>query len=311
MSKNRPHDRQGPRTGQRLDAAVRQATGSLPWSRVRRLIETGKVKVAERVVTDPACPVDPGQRIEIVPNAPRPATRERLSSEAIVLVDDQVVVVSKPAGISAVPFEPGERGTLQELVRAWLNKTAQRRGDRATGDLGIVHRIDKETSGLLVFTRTVTAKRHLAQQFRFHTVERSYLAVVHGRLSSMTLRSSIVRDRGDGLRGASRDPNLGQPAVTHVKPLQALQGATLVQCRLETGRTHQIRIHLSEAGHPIVGEPVYVRGYPGPQLPAPRLMLHAAVLGFEHPNGRKQVRFEEPMPTDMAEVVARLRQGAP
>ena len=310
MSKNRPAAQGVPPGWLRLDALVRQSSGE-PWSRVRRLIETGKVRVGGRVITDAASPVAPDQPIEIVAHAPRPASRNRLASDAIALVDDQLVVVRKPAGLSAVPFEPGERGTLHELVRAWLNRTAAHRGDRATGELGIVHRIDKDTSGLLVFTRTLAAKRHLAQQFRFHTVERIYLAIVHGQLAKTTFRSRIARDRGDGLRGSTRDPSLGQQAVTHVTPLESLQGATLVECRLETGRTHQIRIHLSEAGHPLVGEKVYVRGFEGPRLPAPRLMLHAAVLGFEHPSRHHQVRLEEPMPQDMLSVLAALRTKEP
>jgi 23S rRNA pseudouridine1911/1915/1917 synthase len=308
MSKNRPPPPAARSPGRRLDQLLRQALQQAPWSRVRGMIESGKVRVAGQIVTDPGFQVPPGADLEVVPNAPRPATRDRLPGDAIVSVDDQVVVVRKPAGVSAVPFEPGERGTLQEQVRAWLNRTARSRGDRATGDLGIVHRIDKETSGLLVFTRTLAAKRHLAQQFRFHTVERLYFALAHGDVPRASFHSRIARDRGDGLRGSARG-NEGQDAITHVEPVERLGAATLVKCRLETGRTHQIRIHLSEAGHPVLGERVYIRNFRGPQLPAPRLMLHAAVLGFEHPTRHEHVRFEEPMPADMLEVIESLHKG--
>ncbi len=280
----------------------------MPWGRARRMVETGKVRVEGQTVTDPGRMVTPQQRIEIVPNARRPGTESRLASEAIAYVDEQVVVVRKPAGINTVPYEAGERGSLQELVRAWLNRSARDRHDRATGDLGIVHRLDRDTSGLLVFTRTLLAKRSIAQQLRVHSVERLYLAVIHGRLASwQTIESNLVRDRGDGLRGSTRDAGVGQRAITHLQPLEQLRDATLVCCRLETGRTHQIRIHLSEMGHPIVGEGVYVRGYAGVRLPAPRLMLHAAVLGFEHPTRHETLRFEEPMPPEMQRVVRELR----
>jgi 23S rRNA pseudouridine1911/1915/1917 synthase len=274
------------------------------------MIESGKVRVDGQTETDPGHWVLPNQRLEIVPNAPRPSTLSRLSGEAIVFVDDQVVVVRKPAGISTVPFDAGERGTLHEQVRAWLNRSAANRRDRATGDLGIVHRIDKETSGLVVFTRTLLAKRHLAQQFRFHTVERVYIAIAQGRVDKTTFRSRLVQDRGDGLRGSTHDPRAGQEATTHVEPVERFDNATLLRCRLETGRTHQIRIHLSEAGHPLIGEPVYTRGFSAPLIRAPRLMLHAAVLGFDHPASHKLLRFEDPMPEDMQKVLAGLRRDA-
>jgi 23S rRNA pseudouridine1911/1915/1917 synthase len=119
-----------------------------------------------------------------------------------------------------------------------------------------------------------------------------------------------MEDRGDGLRGSARGrpPPSAREAITHVERIEALAGATLVGCRLETGRTHQIRIHLSESGHPIVGERVYVRGYAGPLIEAPRLMLHAAELGFVHPATQREMRWELPMPDDMRAVLERLRR---
>lgn len=297
-------------TGSRLDAALRRAAGEAPWSRVRGWIQSGKVLVDDRPVVDPGFALRAGQSVLLRMNAPRPAASGRLSSDDIAYVDAHVVVVRKPAGISSVAFDPGERGTLHELVRAWLNRTARGRRDRATGDLGVVHRIDKETSGLLVYTRSMLAKRSLAQQLRVHSVERIYHALVHGRPIPQTLRSRLVADRGDGLRGSTRNPKLGREAVTHVTLVEAMGAASLIHCRLETGRTHQIRIHLAEAGHPLLGERVYTRGDDGPWLQAPRLMLHAAVLGFEHPATGKVMRFEEPLPHDMGQVASRLQGPA-
>ncbi|MCU0692819.1 MAG: RluA family pseudouridine synthase [Polyangiaceae bacterium] len=289
-----------------LDAALRYALQGASWNRVRSHIRTGKVTVDGRTEIDPSCRVRAGQQVHFRMNAPRPASETRLASDAVVLVDAHVVVVRKPPGVSTVPFEPGEQGTLRDLVRAWLNRTAKQRHDRQTGDLGVVHRLDKETSGLLVFTRSLEAKRVLGNQLRRHTMRRRYLAIAHGKVQAATLRSRLVANRGDGLRGSTRDPGRGQEAITHVRPMQTLRGATLVSCQLETGRTHQIRIHLAEAAHPLVGERVYTRGLPGPFLQAPRLMLHAAMLGFDHPATGEAVLFEEPMPNDMQQLIASL-----
>jgi len=294
--------------GARLDAYLRHALGDLPWSRVRALVQSGKVSVEGQTVVDPALPLAAGQTVALRMNAPRATSTLRIDGTAIAFVDPHVVVVRKPSGVSSVPFDEGERDSLRDLVRAWLNRSAKGRGDRATGDLGVVHRIDKDTSGLLVFTRNLNAKRHLANQMRFHSVERRYLALVHGRVGTQTFRSRLVANRGDGIRGSTRLPGVGVEAVTHVEPVEQLPQATLVRCQLETGRTHQIRIHLSEAGHPLVGERVYVRGAPTPLIEAPRLMLHAAVLGFIHPATGQPVRFEEPMPPDMRAVLERLRR---
>jgi 23S rRNA pseudouridine1911/1915/1917 synthase len=252
-----------------------------------------------------------GEALVLDPAAPRPRTRAigELAREVVVHLDAAVVVVRKPPGISTVPFgdeDPREAlRTLDALVREVL---AKRHAFRGRAPLGVVHRLDKETSGLLVFSRTVDAKKHLASQFREHSVVREYVAIVHGRLERpRTFRSHLVADRGDGLRGsARRRAREGQLAVTHVRPLEPLQGATLVACRLETGRTHQIRIHLAEAGHPLVGEPVYVRDFGGRTIPAPRVMLHARELGFVHPQTEEDVSFVEEPPEDFRDVLARL-----
>jgi 23S rRNA pseudouridine1911/1915/1917 synthase len=160
-----------------------------------------------------------------------------------------------------------------------------------------------------VFARTQHALERLKGQFRFHTTERKYLAVVHGQPRSQTISSSLVRDRGDGLRGSTRFSGQGREATTHVRVLEQFANCALVACTLETGRTHQIRIHLSEAGHPLLGERVYSKGFTGPLVEAPRVLLHAATLGFSHPEDGRPVRFESARPADFEQSLVRLRQA--
>ncbi|MCS7017468.1 MAG: RluA family pseudouridine synthase, partial [Gemmatales bacterium] len=162
-----------------------------------------------------------------------------------------------------------------------------------------VHRIDRDTSGLVVFARTASAARKLEEQFRAHTVEREYLALVRGQPVDRTIASRLVRDRGDGRRGSGPE---GLSAVTHVHVRQRFAGFALVACRLETGRTHQVRIHLGEAGWPLCGERVYDRPLHGRPLPdgsgALRPMLHAARLGFIHPVTGERMAWSCDPPSD-------------
>lgn len=322
--------------GAALDAAVR-AGFDLSWGRARDLVRRGKVAVDGRTVTEPVRYVRAGQVISIDLAARNTRTiATDLPEGALVHVDPHIVVVDKPAGISTVPYDPegmgasiakrsskGEEATLDERVRAVLARREKRAGGRgaAPPTLGVVHRLDKETSGLLVFTRTWAAKKSLMDEFRAHTVHRRYLAIVHGAAKAGTIETHFVEDRGDGLRGSiehrsGRKRPVGsersQRAVTHFEVVERLESAalgacTLIACRLETGRTHQIRIHLSEAGHPLVGERVYIRGYRGTVVPAPRLMLHAAELGFVHPATNEQMQWTSELPKDMQDVLASLR----
>ena len=291
-----------------LDGVLRTLE-KIPWSEARRLIETGKVRVAGDLVTSPTRKVRAGDKVALFMRAPKPQTArvQQLGGDLIVYSDPSLVVVRKPAGISTVPFgdEPHDEMTLDALVREVM---AKRDSIRGRAPLGVVQRLDRVTSGLLVFSRTFAAKKHLGQQLRLHTMKRKYLAIAHGDVRPGTLRSFLIEDRGDGLRGSARDRQReGQLAITHVERIEALAGATLIGCRLETGRTHQIRIHLSEQGNPLLGETVYVRRYPGTLLPAPRLMLHAAELGFVHPVDEREMMFREAPPADFQETLARLR----
>jgi 23S rRNA pseudouridine1911/1915/1917 synthase len=296
-----------------VDRVVRSLFGT-SWGKARGWIEGGKVRVGGALVTDTTTRVAAGAEIAVDEVARKPHA-QALADGDVVYADAQVVVVAKPPGLSTIPYDGTETDTLEARVRAWLErKRLVPRGQRPT--LGIVHRLDKETSGLVVFTRTWLAKQTLSSQFRHHTVHRLYLAIAHGDVPARTLRSFFVENRGDGLRGSRRGPGRkpptdGREAITHVARIEPLVAATFVACRLETGRTHQIRIHLSESGNPLVGERVYVRGFRGPLLEAPRLMLHAAELGFVHPATGREMRWEQPLPEDMRSVLARLSRPDP
>jgi 23S rRNA pseudouridine1911/1915/1917 synthase len=292
----------------RLDRVLKGLQPVLSWQQVRQWIARGKVTVDGAVVTDAARPVVGGQRLALSVAAPRAAVAAaplpELAADAIVHLDAHVVVVQKPAGVETVLWDgdaragTGDGAPLSELVATAVG-----------GRVHVVQRLDRETTGLLVFARTREAEGRLAHQFRRRTVHRRYLALVHGACAPATIRSTLAVDRGDGLRGSVPQASAGKLAVTHVEPQERLSGATLVACRLETGRTHQIRIHLAERGHMLLGERAYVREHRGPVLPAPRLMLHAHELGFVHPSHDAPLRFLEPMPADMAAVVAALRAG--
>ena len=284
-----------------LDRWLRELMPGKSWNEVRRLARTGKIFIDGVPLLDPTRLVAAGAEVELRQNAPRATRTPSLPRSAILHLDAQVVVVEKPSGISTVPFDEHERGTLDELVM----ETISERGRRAP--LGIVHRVDKETSGVVVFARTVAAKTALKNQFRFHSVGRRYVAIAHGDVTGGKITSRLVQDRGDGRRGSTDNQELGREAITHVKWLESLRGASLLECQLETGRTHQIRIHLSERGHPLVGERVYSKNYRGELIPAPRLMLHARELAFDHPTTGERLSFEQAMPADMQAVLTALR----
>ena len=237
----------------------------------------------------------------------------------ILYSDDAVVVVNKPAGLTTMRHaeeaaEFGARGkrflpkTLADLLPGLLGEP--NRPVRA------VHRIDRDTSGLVVFARTPTAAESLTKQFRKHTVDRHYLALTRGTPKSGRIESVLVRDRGDGRRGTTfkTNPADGKRAVTHVKVTNELGAFAVVECRLETGRTHQVRIHLGEAGTPLCGERLYdrpVNGRPAPDgSGAERPMLHAARLGFTHPETGELMTWDVKPPDDFAALWVRMRAEA-
>ncbi len=283
-------------------AALLREHGKVTWSRAQTLCQRGKVTVDGEVVTDPARRVRAGARVEVDERRPTP----RPETVPIAFEDAHVVVVDKPSGISSVPYEKREGDTAMDAIRdAWRQE-----GRRATeAALHVVHRIDKETSGLLAFAKTKLAERKLQALFRAHDVERTYLCVAHGRVGDRRIETRLVEDRGDGLRGTTRAPKGGKRAVTHVRALEALPDTTLLEVRLETGKTHQIRIHLAEQGHPLVGERVYIRDYARRRepIPCPRLLLHAATLAFAHPITGVRVALESPLPEAFSAALRSLR----
>ncbi len=300
--------------------------GRLHLSRpaVLKLLQERKVRLAGAPCSSPAWRLRAGQRVEVQLAAPRanPLHSPRLPDRPAVVIrhlDSDLVVVDKPAGLTTMRHadeaaEFGARarrylpGTLQDLLP---NLIAQQTGGPG-GPVRAVHRIDKETSGLVVFARNAAAERHLGQQFRAHGTERLYLAIVRGQARSGRIESWLVRDRGDGRRGSSPTPGAGHHAVTHVRVVEELGDFTLVECRLETGRTHQVRIHLGEAGTPLCGERVYDRPLHGRPVAdrsgLSRVALHAVTLGLEHPSTGRMVRWTSPLPADMDDLLRRLRR---
>jgi 23S rRNA pseudouridine1911/1915/1917 synthase len=305
--------------GQTLAAALRQWLPGQSWSEVRQLVQGRRVSINGELVLDPARRLTETHTVELLSQA-QPPPRQH---EALVLrhLDTHVVVAEKPSGLSTVRH-PTERNwtarrkalhpTLEDLLPPLI---AQREGRRRKGPLPrlrVVQRLDKETSGLVVFARTPTAETGLGKQFRAHTVIRRYLTVVPGVVQTQRIATHLVRDRGDGRRGSGPDPKLGKEAITHVEMLEQLAGYTLLSCRLETGRTHQIRIHLAELGHPVCGEKVYNRR-PGDKAHndvsgAPRLALHATELGFVHPVTGQTMHWDMPLPVDLQTLLAALRR---
>lgn len=335
--------------GQTL-AAVLKARYGLSWSRAQRLVEGRHVKVSGHVETDIARRLKPGKRVEIaagavevrsaergargektkpVPKPPlsrdakrgvaKPSAEKSVHNVEVIYSDDALVVVNKPAGLTTTrskedAAEFGERAT-KFLPKTLADVVPHLLG---TPDRPViaVHRIDRDTSGLVVFARTRAAADHLAKQFRKHTVDRRYLALTRGVPAAGRIESVLVRDRGDGRRGTTRktNPPDGKRAVTHVKVIEELGDFALAECRLETGRTHQVRVHLGEAGAPLCGEAVYDRPVNGKPAAdgsgANRPMLHAARLGFTHPESGETVAWEAPPPDDFAGVLKELRSRA-
>jgi 23S rRNA pseudouridine1911/1915/1917 synthase len=301
-----------------LSAVIRGRLSAYSWRQVRRLIESRRIKINGELCLDPARRLREGQVIEILDRpAPKPRQHESIK---IFYLDTHLVVVEKPSGISTVrhPLErdwPAKRKALSPTLDEIVPKIiAQKEGRLRKGPpprLRVVHRIDKETSGLVVFARTVPAEQGLGKQFRTHSVLRRYLAIVPGTIKSQRIATRLVRDRGDGRRGCTKLPGVGKQAVTNIELVEKLAGYSLVSCRLETGRTHQIRIHLAELGHPVCGEKVYNRKPGGPVMEdpsgAPRLALHAAELGFVHPVTGLSLHWSMPLPPDLQSFLIRLR----
>ncbi len=291
--------------GSRLDSAVALRQPDLSRSRIRRLIEAGQITVSQARVKV-AYRLRPGDRVEGQVPAPEPLV---LRPEAIpldvVYQDASLVVVNKPAGMVVHPAAGQRSGTL---VHALLHHCRDLSGIGGVLRPGIVHRLDKGTSGLLVVAKSDAAHRALAAQFKCHSVDREYLALVRGapKREYGSVDAAIGRHPQDRKRFSTRARS-GRRAVTHWSVEQRFRGLTLLRVRLETGRTHQIRVHLASIGLPVAGDPVYGGGRVVSRvLGLERQALHAAILGFEPPDAGTRLRFESPLPRDLCDVIAGL-----
>ncbi len=271
--------------GLRLDQVIPRHVAGLSRRKTRAVIDVGGVFVDRARVKIASRTVRAGQRIEVTIGGALERSAPLIEPE-LVHVDEHIIVVNKPAGLVTAPTPEADRGDLLDLLV------------QKFGEVYLVHRLDLATSGLLVFARTRDANKRLGDAFKEHDIEREYVAVAVGEVSEQTI------DR----------PIAGRRAVTHVRPVEALSGATLLSVRLETGRTHQIRLHLSGIGHPVAGDRTH--GGQNERLfnlehRPPRLALHARVLGFAHPATGERVRFEREAPEDLARWITSLRRSTP
>ena len=301
----------GALAGARLDQALAQLLPQHSRSRLKGWIEAGYVCVGDTVVVSPRHKLRGGEALTVTEAAP--VADERVAAQPIALAivheDAALLVVDKPPGLVVHPGAGNRDGTLQNalLHHAPALATLPR--------AGIVHRLDKDTSGLMVVAKTLEAQVDLVRQLAARTVRREYAAIVHGDLARATTVDAPI-GRHPTQRTAMAVVAAGRPARTHVDVVERFGGATLVRCRLETGRTHQIRVHLTALGHPLIGDPTYrgrraaARGLPPAALAFPRQALHAQRLGLVHPVTRAPMQWESPLPADFAALVAALRAAA-
>ncbi len=304
--------------GQRIDRVLAEATGALSRSRVKTLIDEGRLQRDGQPVAEPAehARFSATYVLDIPP--PIPATPQPQAIPFTVLYEDaDLIVLDKPVGLVVHPAPGNYDGTLVNALLAHCGPGFT--GIGAEKRPGIVHRLDKDTSGVMVVAKTQLASDALTTAFANRDLDRSYLALAWGvpNPAAGPIEGAIGRDKRDRKRMALVTHG-GKAALTHYRTLRAWRMAvSLLECRLATGRTHQIRVHLSSTGHPIVGDPVYLRRIPaaarglegpirGHLLDFPRQALHAASLGFAHPRTGQALRFETPPPADMRELITAL-----
>ena len=294
--------------GWRLDRALAASIPTLSRERLKTLIRTGAVETAGAVLRDPATKVRGNEDLRVAVPEPTPAHNVAQDIPLrFVFEDEHLLVVDKPAGLVVHPAAGNPDGTL---VNALLHHCGgSLSGIGGVARPGIVHRIDKDTSGLLVVAKTDVAHEGLARQFAAHTIERRYLAIVTGapKASEGKIDAPLARSTANRKKIAIVEAGRGKRAVTHWRRLTVLKDAALVECRLETGRTHQVRVHMASLGHPLVGDPVYGRsgkthGSLLKELGFHRQALHAAELGFIHPVTKSRLSFASAMPADMQEL---------
>lgn len=310
-------------TKQMVLAAMRQHLPDQPsWSAVKKLLRARRVRIGGVLCVDEGRQLADGETVEILdhPLPPPPSDKD----VTIRYVDSELVVAEKPSGMVTLRRKPdlgwtwarkNLQPTLDECVPRLIGQHAAEKNDSKPNRQKLprllsVHRIDRDSSGLIVFARNKESQTKIIHQFAQHDAVRKYLALIPGTIEAQTIRSQFIRDRGDGLRGSTTDTSIGEHAVTHFRPLRTLGSYSELECRLETGRTNQIRIHLAELGHPICGDIKY-RGPLGQPVVADdsklwRLALHAADLQFEHPITGKLMQFQTNWPADIQRFLNRL-----
>jgi 23S rRNA pseudouridine1911/1915/1917 synthase len=312
---------------ERLDRVLARLQGDLSRSRLQALIRDGQVAVDDVPVIDPNRKVAGGVRIALTVPPPVPAEPAgEVIDLTIVYEDDEVIVIEKPPGLVVHPAAGHDSGTLVNALIAHCGESLS--GIGGVKRPGIVHRLDKDTSGLLVVAKNDLAHQALAAQFADHgrtgPLERAYLAILWGvpERRRGTVEAALARSTHNREKIVVVGEDRGRYAITHYEALESLPPAqpiaSLVQCELETGRTHQIRVHMAHLGHPLLGDKTYGSGFKTkanrlsePQKEAltalNRQALHAAILGFEHPRSGEFLRFESPLPADMDRLLQALR----
>lgn len=303
--------------GWRLDRALAAAVPTLSRERLKALISAGTVEVDGRIVRDPATKVPGEVAVRVAVPLPAPAGNAAQDIPLVIAYEDEhLIVVDKPAGLVVHPACGNLDGTL---VNALLHHCrGSLSGIGGVERPGIVHRIDKDTSGLMVAAKTDRAHTGLADQFARHSIDRRYRAIVGGRprLDGGRIETQLGRSHADRKKMAVVPAGQGKHAVTHWRVVEPLRGASLVECRLETGRTHQVRVHMASIGHSLLGDPVYGGNARSPEIRSllqalafRRQALHAARLGFVHPVTSQALSFESNIPPDMQGLFSQLLVG--
>jgi 23S rRNA pseudouridine1911/1915/1917 synthase len=345
---------------QTLAAALKRLLSCKSWGEARKIIAQRRVQINGNLCLDPARRLVERDVVKVW-QTPRPKPVDETAIR-FVHVDDDLVIVEKPAGVTSVRHFEERRmkhkrkqlqPTLEELIPMALAKYLRARRlsglaakeakepseapptprkpmnrtkhspkyleamERLAAKLTIiaVHRLDRDTSGLMIFARNRRTATRLGELFRRHAIDRRYSAVVHGTPVAQTFDNHLIRDRGDGHRGSAVEPIPAdaQHAITHIRPIEQIGPYTIIECKLETGRTHQIRIHLAEAGHPLCGENIYHRSLNGraniDTSGAPRQALHSSALRFVHPMSGKILKFTMPWPDDLQRWLDKLKKS--
>jgi 23S rRNA pseudouridine1911/1915/1917 synthase len=297
----------------RLDKLLKTQHDDLSWRQIREAVEKGQVTVEGRVQKDPGLDVFSGAKIEL--NRNRPAQSRARASFDILHEDEDIIVLNKPAGVLSIPSAPGAGAVEDTILRRVREYIAFKRGHKSY--VGMLHRLDRDTSGSLAVALSKDAHAAGRELFKEHRFERHYLALVQGIPDppSGTITARISSGYRDGRRKLVDDHAAGLDAATDYRVRERLNGASLLELRLHTGRQHQIRLHLEQLGHPLIGERVYAapesafaRASAGhASVSSKRNMLHAWTLAFPHPLNGEQISVEAPLPADFLKTMKRLR----